>query len=120
MQIRTVRVEEAMAFLELQKRLDQESSFMLLEPGERTDHTDQAAEWIKSVLERDNCTILVAVEGEELVGLMQLIGGTVRRNRHRAHIVVGIRQTHTGKGLGTRSSPRERLGHAATVFTGWS
>ncbi|MDR6224982.1 RimJ/RimL family protein N-acetyltransferase [Desmospora profundinema] len=95
-------MEDAAAYLALQKRLDKETSFMLLEPGERTAGVEETAKRIQSAVEQKNRTILVAEVAGRLVGWMELIGGGVRRNRHSAYIVVGIRQTYTGQGIGTR------------------
>ena len=39
--IREIRVEDAAAFLQLGKQLDEETTFMLLEPGERNTTVEQ-------------------------------------------------------------------------------
>lgn len=100
--IREIRLDDAQAFLQLQKILDEETSFMLLEAGERTTEVEDVANKIRDVLAQDNRAILVAEADGELIGLMELIGGNVRRNRHTAYIVIGIRQAYTGKGVGSR------------------
>jgi RimJ/RimL family protein N-acetyltransferase len=46
--------------------------------------------------------VLVADSGGELVGYVEAMGGGVRRNRHTAHVVIGVRQLHAGKGVGRR------------------
>lgn len=99
--IRDIQVEDAATFLQLGKQLDEESSFMLLEPGERNMTVKQQENMIKRFIENYNSTIFVAVEGEQLVGFILANGGNVQRNKHAAAIVIGILQAYSGKGIGT-------------------
>lgn len=39
--IREIQIEDAVAFLQLGKQLDEETSYMLLEPGERDTTVEQ-------------------------------------------------------------------------------
>ena len=98
--IREIQVEDAAAFLQLGKQLDEETSFMLLEPGERNTTIEQQKNMIKRFIENNNSTIFVAVEGEQLVGFILANGGNVQRNKHAAAIVIGILQEYSGKGIG--------------------
>jgi GNAT superfamily N-acetyltransferase len=34
--------------------------------------------------------------------VVEAIGGRVRRNRHTAYVVIGVRQVHAGQGIGRR------------------
>lgn len=98
--IRKITVEDAGAFLEMCRAMDSETKFMMLEPGERTLSVDEQRERIRSLNERDNATILVAEVNGELVGFIFADGGWYHRNRHSAHIVIGIRTGYTGQGIG--------------------
>lgn len=98
--IRHVREEDAAALLELQLALDRETSFMLLEPAERFTDEDGVGEQIQATLARPNQTVLVAQVGERLVGFLAIMGGMYQRNRHNAHLVMGVLQEVGGRGLG--------------------
>jgi RimJ/RimL family protein N-acetyltransferase len=100
--VREIRRNDAKDFLRLRKRLDAETSFMLLEPGERTASVAETRAGISRTLRQENSIVLVLEEQELLVGYLQAIGGRYRRNRHSAYIVVGILQAYTHRGLGTR------------------
>ncbi len=102
MLIREINQDDAAAFLELAQRLDEETSFMMLEPGERTATVEEQRKLIEAIGDQENSTILVAEHEGELVGYVAAIGGRYRRNRHSAHLVAGIRRAFTGQGLGTR------------------
>jgi len=83
------------------RRLDDETSFMRYEPGERTTTLRQQAERLRSTLASINGTFLLA-EGDSLsVGFLEAIGGSFRRNRHVTHLVVGVLQAYAGRGVGT-------------------
>lgn len=95
-------MDDAEAFLLLQKKLDEETSYMLLEPGERNTEVAGILKRIQDVMAQENRTIRVVEVNGELVGYIELVGGNVHRNRHTAYIVVGIRSNNRGMGLGTQ------------------
>jgi RimJ/RimL family protein N-acetyltransferase len=98
--IRTVRESDAAALLALRLALDEETPFMMLEAGERTTSVEDTRSAIRAVLARDHAIILVAEDGEQLVGLVTASGGEFRRNRATAYVVAGVRQGWAGQGVG--------------------
>jgi RimJ/RimL family protein N-acetyltransferase len=101
--IREIREGDAEKFLALCHQLDQETQFMLLEPGERVITVEKQRKRIKGILSRDNQTILVAEDqGGQLVGHLTAFGGIYNRNRHTVDLVIGILQGFTGQGIGTQ------------------
>ena len=81
---------------------DGETSFMLLEPGERrATETDERAR-LESIAKQTNSVVLVAEEEGRLVGYVAASGGAFHRNRHAAYVVIGIRRSHAGQGIGTQ------------------
>lgn len=100
--LRRIQEEDAQRFLTLCRQLDDETHFMLLEPGERTTTVDQQRERIRRVLAQANQTILVAEADGELVGYISGMGGDYRRNWRTVHIVIGILQRYSGQGVGKR------------------
>jgi RimJ/RimL family protein N-acetyltransferase len=99
--IRQINEDDSENYLALCKQLDQETKFMMLEPDERTTDAEQQKERIRSLLATGNSMIFVAEDDKELVGYLGAYGGDFRRNRHKAHIVIGILQKFTGMGIGT-------------------
>lgn len=99
--IREIREDDAENFLSLCKQLDEESKFMLLEPGERKTTPEEQRQRIREALSRDNQVIFVAEEQGSLAGYLSASGGRFARNRHEAYIVVGLLEKFTGKGIGT-------------------
>ena len=100
--IRTILLNDAEQFLNLCKRLDEETQFMLLEPGERTTTVEEQRDQIEHLLSRHNQTIFVAEHDGQLVGYLGAFGGDFRRNKHSVYIVIGILQAFTGQGIGTQ------------------
>ena len=60
--IREIREDDAENFLSLCKQLDEESKFMLLEPGERKTTAEEQRQWTREALSTDNQVIFVAEE----------------------------------------------------------
>ena len=77
--IRPIRAEDAEDFLILARILDQETSFMLLEPGERTLTVAKQREQIVHLLSRTNHTMLVAEDADRLIGYLGAAGGGAYR-----------------------------------------
>lgn len=100
--IREITKMDADALLHLRRQLDAETSFMLLEPEERTTTVEDEHIRIAEVLQKENQMIFVAEQNRKLVGYLSAIGGGFRRNRHSAYIVVGILQAFVGQGIGTQ------------------
>ncbi|MCE1245410.1 MAG: GNAT family N-acetyltransferase [Firmicutes bacterium] len=102
MEIRMITESDAEKFLELSKKLDQETRFMMLEPGERNTTVEEQENQLRQLLTSGNSMIFVAEREEtgELVGYIGLFGGRYIRISHCAHIVMGILENYRGQGLG--------------------
>ncbi len=99
--LRTAGPEDAASLLRLKQRLDRESSFMLLEPGERDTSAEALARHLANVARSQNSVVIVAEIGGELAGYVELAGGSFRRNRATAQVVIGVAAEASGKGIGT-------------------
>jgi RimJ/RimL family protein N-acetyltransferase len=102
MTIRPTAPGDAAAFLGLKRALDEETSFMLLEPGERGETEADMERRLRAIESDENSILLVAWEGDEPVGYVEARGGEFRRNRHCVHVVIGVRQASSGHGIGTK------------------
>lgn len=100
--IRTILISDAEQFLNLCKKLDTETQFMMLEPGERTTTLVEQQAQIERLLMLENQTIFVAEYNGQLVGYLAALGGEFQRNRHSVYIIIGILQAFTGQGIGTQ------------------
>ncbi|SMC05930.1 Protein N-acetyltransferase, RimJ/RimL family [Sulfobacillus thermosulfidooxidans DSM 9293] len=101
--IRLVEKTDAAKVMNLQKALDRETRFMLMEPGELS---DSVVEWEKRILPfiDQPHNVFWVVENAEgtLVGFLRARGQTPRRLAHSALIVIGILQEYWGQGIGTQ------------------
>lgn len=100
--IREIAEDDSIRFLNMNKQLDQETTFMLLEPQERTTTIEQQKNIISGFINTQNSNIFVAEINNELVGHLTVIGGNANRIRHRAHIVIGILNNFIGQGIGRK------------------
>jgi RimJ/RimL family protein N-acetyltransferase len=100
--IRPATVADAAAVLALKRALDRETSFMLLEPDERTETDAEMAEELRSIAERPSGVVLLADDDGAVVGYVEARSGHFRRNAHRATVVIGVRASHGGRGIGRR------------------
>jgi RimJ/RimL family protein N-acetyltransferase len=99
--VRAARPYDAAALLDLKRQLDRETSFMMYEPGERESSVQDLARELASVDRSPNSVVLLAELAGELVGYVELTGGSFRRSRATAHLVIGVRADAAGRGIGT-------------------
>jgi RimJ/RimL family protein N-acetyltransferase len=91
---------DAAALLRLKQRLDQETSFMLLEASERNASAPALAQELENMARSGNSVVIMAEAGGELAGYVELSGGAFRRNRATAYVVMGVVAAAGGRGLG--------------------
>ncbi|MCM3586717.1 GNAT family N-acetyltransferase [Mesobacillus maritimus] len=100
--IREINEQDALALGNLIRQVENESEFMLMEPGERKIDVEQQKKWIKSMQNQENSTIIVAEKDNHLLGYLLVIGGSAKRNQHSAYIVIGILKKYRGQGNGKK------------------
>ena len=99
--IRLATINDAKKLIVFYQSLDQETSFMLFEPGER-DVSFETIEKQLSLFENSNSQVLYVAENEsnQIVGFASGSGGRALRNKHSLYCVVGVLSKYHGKGLG--------------------
>ena len=100
--VREVKTSDANNLAVLIQQVDGSAQYMLWEEGERNIQPENQQKMIESMKNKDNSTILVAEDGNRLVGYLLVIGGSARRNRHSCYIVIGILKEYRGKGVGSQ------------------
>ena len=98
--IRRAKLEDANNLLSMLSALDKETKYMLLEPDERDNDVSRVQGMIQESINGSNL-LLVAEEENNIVGFLSAERGMLKRIKHTAYIVVGIRGVHRGKGIGT-------------------
>jgi len=98
--IRTAGPQDAAALLGLKRQLDAETTFMMFEPGERDSSVQDLARELASVARSANSVVLLAELGDQLAGYAELTGGSMRRSRATAYVVIGVRAHAAGRGIG--------------------
>lgn len=99
--MRDIQPEDAPELLQLMLVLDQETTFMMYEEGERKPDMNRINQLIQAAVEGDHF-LYVAENNKTIVGFISAQRGEPKRIRHTAYIVVGIRKAFWGQGLGTR------------------
>lgn len=96
----TPSILETEPFWQLMNQLDDETPYMLYEPGERKKNLTEVTAMIKEAVAGEDF-LLVAKNGPQLVGYISAQKGKMHRIAHSAHIVVGILKDYRGQGIGT-------------------
>ena len=101
MLIREIKIEDAESLINLIKEVEAESKYMRMEPGERNTTQDQQRIHLERLGKQHNSTIFVAEQEGKLIGYLIAVGGSVKRTKHSAYIVIGISGQYRGQGVGT-------------------
>ncbi|BBF44908.1 acetyltransferase, GNAT family [Lachnospiraceae bacterium KM106-2] len=97
---RSIQKGDVESFWNLMNTLDHQTKYMMYEPGERGKNLSRLENTIDAAVRGENL-LLLACEGEKLVGYLSAQRSTPRRIRHTAYLVVGILKEYRGKGIGT-------------------
>lgn len=99
--VRHIKPDDAEKYMKLYSKVDEETMFRLYEPNERKVSLAEQINEIQQMINNDNSTIIVAEEGDELVGYLGAFGRSQNRVKHIVTIGIAILQSHVGKGIGT-------------------
>ncbi len=118
--IRQVLETDADDYFDMLCRLDEETEYMMYEPGERKARTKDP-EFLRSRIKSANeCgDLLLAAFGEDgkPVGFISAERGKPNRIRHTAYIVVGILRDYRRRGIGTEFFERtDRWARECGIF----
>ncbi len=100
--IRKPEISDAGQLLNLMYLLDEETKFMMLEPGERRTTVEEQEGIIESFQSTDSKAMFISEMEGQIVGFIVGIGNGANRNKHSMYCVIGIRQSATGRGIGFR------------------
>ena len=104
MRIRHIEEDDIVIFHKMMCRLDEETPFMMYEPGERQARTSSFDPLRKIILEAvSGVDLLLVAENDidELVGFVWAERGKLNRIAHTAQVVAGIRKGYRHRGIGT-------------------
>lgn len=99
MNIREVRLEDAKKYLEMLKKLDTETKYMMYEAYERKTSVEEQKKKIRENIERNN-PVFIALVDERIVGFLEGRRGGANRVRHSIYIAIGVLKDYRGMGIG--------------------
>ena len=96
--------EDSAALLTLQHRLDRQSSFMLLEPGERPSSVEGLRARLAGQSSAGSFDLIAGLPGQHVgpVGWVSVEVPPYRRAAHVGHLVLGVDAACSGQGVGRR------------------
>jgi RimJ/RimL family protein N-acetyltransferase len=98
---RVATPDDAAGLLALKQRLDGETTFMLLQPDERSRDVGDVLAELGEMSARAGSVVILAETPGGLVGYVEAEGGRFRRNRATAQVVVGVLAAASGQGVGS-------------------
>ncbi len=99
--IRKATLSDAETFWQMQSDLDMETKYMMYEPDERIKDISRVEKIISQSITGDNL-LLFAEHDSKIVGYISAQRNEIKRIKHTAYIVIGIRKAYQCKGIGTQ------------------
>ncbi len=100
--IREIKPEDTEAYMELVQKIDQETEFMLAEPGERVRTPATVRKIIQELKNYPNQTIFLAEQSGFLLGYLVAHGSKFIRKQHSGFLAIGVLKAFHNKGIGTK------------------
>lgn len=88
--------------VQLFSTLDQETEFMLMEPGERKLSVEQQVDIINESSDSRSKVLFIASEKNVIAGFLGGCGGAANKDSHSIHIAMGILTSFWGKNIGSQ------------------
>lgn len=101
MDIRAVTGDDGKQFAELLLSLDNETKFMMYEPGERDITEEMMCNRIEGMINSGSISF-GAFDVDKMIGFAMLMRGHANRILHSGYIVVGVLKEASGKGIGSK------------------
>ncbi len=99
--IRKIKLKDAKSFLYMLKQLDNETTYMMYEPDERSTSVEEMKSTIQNVYSSGSL-MLVAEENGSLVGFLSAERGFANKVKHSAYVVIGLLKSYREKKIGTK------------------
>lgn len=100
--IRNASLEDAEKLVELMKKLDIETTFLLREPDEFTLNVEQEQRFIESKLDSEAELFLLAEVDGEIIGSCAINGSTRKRLSYIASLGIALTEEYWGLGIGKK------------------
>lgn len=99
--VRTGKIEDAEAILDIQKSVVSEGEFLIAYPEEFNKTSSQQREWVQSILENEKETLIVAEKDGEVVGwIVFQINQNRKRLSHTGSFGMMISKSYRELGIG--------------------
>ncbi len=100
--IRNGEITDASLLIDLMKKLDKETTFLLREQDEFSLTIEQEEDFIGRNIDSPVNLFLVAQVSDDIVGTCGINGNSRKRKRHEASIGIAIAKKHWGIGIGLK------------------
>lgn len=99
--VRKIKAEDAAGFIALNQELAKETKLMMRELEECITDVAVVEKMIESFHKKGDF-FYVAEVNEKMIGFTMAMKESLNRTKHRAYVVIGIRQAYQGQGIGGR------------------
>ncbi|MFC4737679.1 GNAT family N-acetyltransferase [Bacillus daqingensis] len=102
MYIEQLNETHAPMLAEVMHTVEQEADFMMMAPGERNVTPIKIAEQLKRMEKQASSAVFAAAGNDQFAGYGFVFGSSTERTKHRAYLVMGVRKSSQGQGIGSR------------------
>ncbi|MFL0247359.1 GNAT family N-acetyltransferase [Candidatus Clostridium stratigraminis] len=100
--LRTAEVQDSERIINLLKKIDEETTFMLREPGEFQLSLEQEEKILQDMLASKTSTLIAAEFEGKIIGTCGINGNTRKRISHIASLGIAIEKEYWSQGIGRK------------------
>ncbi|MCO4763592.1 MAG: GNAT family N-acetyltransferase [Myxococcales bacterium] len=97
--LRAAVVQDARALLHFKRIVLRETEFLLQGPEDLSDQLSDESALIDSFGRHSGCLLLLAWEGQQIVGMCTVVAGGLARSRHVGQTGMAVRRSHWRRGI---------------------
>jgi len=99
--IKEAQESDAQAIIEYLERNQDKYLFMISKTDEMKLNVTYEKQMIKLHGQRENCIFFIAMEGKNVVGMLNFVGGNRSRDMHDGEFGLSVQVDHFGRGIGS-------------------
>ncbi|NJP36875.1 GNAT family N-acetyltransferase [Alkalicoccus luteus] len=102
MYIEQLNETHAPMLAEVMHTVEHEADFMMMAPGERNVTPEKVADQLNRIEKEASSAVFAAVGNDQFAGYGFVFGSSTERTKHRTYLVMGVRKSFQGQGIGSR------------------
>ncbi|MEH6941054.1 GNAT family N-acetyltransferase [Bacillus sp. JJ722] len=101
-QFRQPTIDDAQDIVQFYNYVGGETTYLSFEKDEYPLNADEQAKSIKSMVEQENCIMILALTNNQIIGIGTITSSNKIKSRHSGELGIVVQKDYQGKGVGSQ------------------